>query len=254
MCQEREMRDREGFSRRQVVAGLGASGVGIAGLAAVCSARSAFADDGIADEATAAELLTPHAVPALNTAQGLAADSKRVLVVVDYQVDFADGALGNEYAVALEPAIYERVKAYQDAGDIVCYTMDTHLEEGYELTREGARVKPHCMLGTDGWELYGSLGELLTPETAIMVKKGTYGSSQLPAVLQGIKDQGTVLTSIELAGVSTTACVFHNAVMLYNMFPECEIVLDAATTTAKTPEATEAALKQLEGWGMVVRW
>ena len=103
------MRDREGFSRRQVVAGLGASGVGIAGLAAVCSAHSAFADDGIADEATAAKLLTPHAVPALNTAQGLAADSKRVLVVVDYQVDFADGALGNEYAVALEPAIYENV-------------------------------------------------------------------------------------------------------------------------------------------------
>lgn len=95
MCQEREMRDREGFSRRQVVAGLGASGVGIAGLAAVCSARSAFADDGIADEATAAKLLTPHAVPALNTAQGLAAEPKRVLVV-DYQVDFVDGALGNE--------------------------------------------------------------------------------------------------------------------------------------------------------------
>ena len=67
---------------------------------------------------------------------------------------------------------------------------------------------------------------MLTPETAIMVKKGTYGSSQLPAVLQGIKDQGTVLTSIELAGVSTTVCVFHNAVMLYNMFPECEIILD----------------------------
>lgn len=93
---------------------------------------------------------------------------------------------------------------------------------------------------------------MLTPETAIMVKKGTYGSSQLPAVLQGIKDQGTVLTSIELAGVSTTVCVFRNAVMLYNMFPECEIILDVATTTAKTPEATEAALKQLEGWGMVV--
>lgn len=94
MCQE--MRDCEGLSRRQVVAGLGVSGVGIAGLAAVCSARSVFADDAIVDEAPVAELLTPHAVPALNTAQGLAAEPKRVLVVVDYQVDFVDGALGNE--------------------------------------------------------------------------------------------------------------------------------------------------------------
>ena len=62
MCQE--MRDCEGLSRRQVVAGLGVSGVGIAGLAAVCSARSVFADDAIVDEAPVAELLTPHAVPA----------------------------------------------------------------------------------------------------------------------------------------------------------------------------------------------
>lgn len=238
-----------GCTRRQL---LTASSVGIA---AIALPSWASADEPATDPYTGQSLITPHAVPPLDTAESLASRTKRVLVVVDYQVDFVDGAFGaNEYAIALEPAIYERVQSYQQAGDIVCYTMDTHLADNYELTREGRRVRPHCMLGTDGWELYGSLGEVLTPESAYMVKKGTYGSSQLASILNEIKSQGTVLTSIELAGVSTTVCVFHNAVMLYNMFPECDIVLDVATTAAKNPEATEAALKQLEGWGMVVNW
>lgn len=72
--------------------------------------------------------------------------------------------------------------------------------------------------------------------------------------LHAIKNQQTVLTSIEIAGVSTSVCVFHNAVMLYNMFPECEILMDVATTAAKDPETTQAALKQLEGWGVKVTW
>lgn len=236
-------------SRRQLFA------MSSAGIAALALPSWASADELAVDPYTSQPLMTPYAVPPLDTIESRASHAKRVLVVVDYQVDFVDGAFGaNEYAIALEPAIYERVQSYQQAGDIVCYTMDTHLEENYELTREGRRVRPHCMWGTDGWELYGSLGEVLTPESAYMVKKGTYGSSQLASILNEMKSQGTVLTSIELAGVSTTVCVFHNAVMLYNMFPECDIVLDVATTAAKTPEATEAALKQLEGWGMVVNW
>ena len=37
---------------------------------------------------------------------------KRVLVVVDYQKDFVDGALGFEKAKEIEEGIYEKVNSY----------------------------------------------------------------------------------------------------------------------------------------------
>lgn len=221
-----------------------------AGIASAQEASSSQADG----ETSAGEgLLTPYADAELVTTQDKADSVKRVLVVVDYQVDFVDGALGtNPLAIALEDAICDKVNEYLDAGEIVCYTMDTHPAETYELTREGHHVSSHCVPGTDGWELYGKVADVLTPEVAHMVKKGTYGSRCLPDYLNFLKAQGQVFSSIELCGVSTSVCVFHNAIMLYNFFPECEIILDASTTAAKDEETTSAALDQLENWGMVV--
>lgn len=68
--------------------------------------------------------------------------------------------------------------------------MDTHPADAYELTREATINPPHCIPGTPGWELYGRVGELLNPDNAILVKKGTYGSTDLPLVIQGLRDQG----------------------------------------------------------------
>lgn len=65
--------------------------------------------------------------------------------------------------------------------------MDTHPADAYELTREATINPPHCIPGTPGWELYGRVGELLNPDNAILVKKGTYGSTDLPLVIQGLR-------------------------------------------------------------------
>jgi nicotinamidase-related amidase len=195
-------------------------------------------------------LLTPYAESPLATVEEKAANAKDVLIVVDYQVDFVDGALGrNDLAVALEDAIYDRIKQYRDRGDLVVYTMDTHPLENWEFTREGHLYPSHCVLGTEGWEVYGKVKELLTPDQAYIVRKGTFGARHLPDLLNFIKDQGTVIKTIELAGVSASGCVFHNAILVFNHFPECEIVLDRATTAARSEEDTEAALTQLTGFG-----
>lgn len=237
-------------SRRELVYAAAAVAAGTALLGAT-AAGAKETDEGYV---VLKDLLTPYAEPPLATVEQKAASPKRVLVVVDYQVDFVDGALGNDVAPTIDAAIHDRILEYRNAGDIVCYTMDTHPAENYELTREGGRVKPHCVPGTEGWEVYGTCAELLTPEDAIMVKKGTYGSMDLPTVLGKIKSQGTVITSIELAGVSTSYCVFHNAIILFNAFPECAIILDPATTTSGSEEKTTAALEQLEKFGMIINW
>ena len=197
-----------------------------------------------------------YAAPSPVSVAMRAENVKRILVVVDYQNDFVDGgAFGRiEPAIAIEDALYDVIKSYQDAGDIVIYTQDTHPADTYPHTREGQFNPPHCIPGTPGWEIHGRVADLLTPEKAIQVKKPTYGSRNLPSIVQNIIDQGVAIQSIEFAGVSTTCRVLHNAIILYNFFPDLMMIFDARTTASYTDEATVEQLRELEGWGFVIKW
>lgn len=87
---------------------------------------------------------------------------RELLVVIDYQNDFVTGALGNPAAAALEPGIAARVAAQLERGGRVLFTRDTHGTD-YLNTREG-RFLPvaHCIKGSQGWGLYGSLSQYET--------------------------------------------------------------------------------------------
>lgn len=70
-----------------------------------------------------------------------------ILIVVDMQKDFIDGALGTPEAVAIVPAVVEKVRDFE--GDIL-FTRDTHFEN-YMETQEGRNLPvPHCIRGTEG--------------------------------------------------------------------------------------------------------
>lgn len=194
--------------------------------------------------------------PEVATQEELSAAAKRILVVIDYQVDFVDGgAFGRvEPAVAIEDTLYASIKEYLDAGDIVIYTMDTHPQDTYAQTREGQFNKPHCIPGTEGWELYGKVRDILNPDVGIQVKKGTYGSPDLPFIIRAIRDGGTPIKSIEIAGVSTTCRVLHNAILLYTYFPETMLIMDRTTTASYEDDLTVQQLEELEGWGFIIKW
>lgn len=61
-------------------------------------------------------------------------DTKKILIVVDMQNDFIDGALGKEEAVAIVPAVIEKIKNYPKEN--VFATRDTHSAD-YLATQEG---------------------------------------------------------------------------------------------------------------------
>lgn len=87
-------------------------------------------------------------------------DTKRMLVVVDYQNDFITGSLGFEDAKKLDTGIAALIKEYLDNGDGVIFTMDTH-DEDYLETQEGRNLPvKHCIESEKGWELYGEVGKL----------------------------------------------------------------------------------------------
>ena len=68
----------------------------------------------------------------------------KLLVVVDMQKDFVDGALGTPEAQAIVENVVERVKKAKEEGDQIIFTMDTH-ETNYLETAEGKNLPvEHC--------------------------------------------------------------------------------------------------------------
>ena len=71
----------------------------------------------------------------------------RLLIVVDMQKDFVDGALGSIQAQAIVPQVAEKIRQYQRAGDEVVFTLDTHTEH-YMDTLEAVsytHLAPHTL-------------------------------------------------------------------------------------------------------------
>ena len=176
---------------------------------------------------------------------------KRLLIVVDYQNDFVDGALGFEGTELLDERIARKIDEYRDAGDTVCFTYDTHHGD-YLETQEGRKLPiPHCIEGTQGYELYGEVGAKLK-ESDTVYRKPTFGSVALFERLverQGVATEVGSLPfeSIELVGLVSNMCVLSNAVIARTACPDVPIIVDANCTMAPDPAMHEKALDVLEG-------
>ena len=166
---------------------------------------------------------------------------KRLLIVVDMQNDFIDGALGTKEAVAIGPNVEKKVKEF--AGDVI-YTKDTHIEK-YMETREGKNLPvPHCIKGTDGWNLSPGLASLCEAAGNEVIEKRTFGSKELPLFLQEKYPEG--LEEIELVGLCTDICVISNAMVLKAWFPEVKITVDASCCAGVTPKSHKNALEAMK--------
>lgn len=176
---------------------------------------------------------------------------KRLLIVVDYQNDFVDGALGFEGAELLDSKIAAKIDEYREAGDNICFTYDTHHKD-YLETQEGRKLPiPHCIEGTEGHELYGEVASRLRDTDTVFLKP-TFGSSMLFERLA--KRQAVAaevgkkpFESIELVGLVSNMCVLSNAVMARAACPDVPIIIDATCTAAPDPAMHEKALDVMEG-------
>ncbi len=174
---------------------------------------------------------------------------KQLLVVVDYQNDFVTGALGFAAAEKLETGIAAAVAETLQSDGCVLFTRDTH-KEGYLETREGKFLPvPHCVKGTFGHQLFGSLHQYETePRPGVtIVDKTTFGCPLLAE--EAKKLCGGVPAGITLCGVVTNICVLSNAVILQSAFEEVPIRV-YQNLTAAAPGAHEEALRMLQGLGI----
>lgn len=149
---------------------------------------------------------------------------KRILVVVDYQVDFVNGALGFEGAELLDEKICKRIEECRLAGDEVAFTLDTHAEN-YLDTQEGSNLPVvHCVKGTEGHALYGKTAKAVKDGDRIF-EKPVFGSWELAEYLRaGNYDE------VELAGLVSNICVLSNAVLAKTALPEAKVTVDTSLT------------------------
>ena len=162
-----------------------------------------------------------------------------ILVVVDMQNDFIDGALGTKEAVTIVPKVEEKIRNFKGT---VLFTRDTH-ETWYLDTQEGKKLPvPHCIRNTEGWQIRRELDDLRKTEP---INKETFGSTDLAAdlVVMNIDDE---IGSITFVGLCADICVISNALLAKAALPEVPITVDASCCAGVTPESHENALKAME--------
>ena len=156
---------------------------------------------------------------------------KKSLIVIDMQKDFVDGSLANAAAQAIVSPIAEYVKHYN--GDVIA-TRDTHTEY-YMESAEGKKLPvPHCIQGTDGWEIVDEIAAALKTKNAVILDKPTFGYLGW--------DMLASYDEVELIGTCTDICVVSNALILKAKFPDLTVKVKPSLCAGTSTENHNAAI------------
>lgn len=163
-------------------------------------------------------------------------DKNTCLIVVDYQNDFVDGALGFKEAKTIGPRIREKIRAYHEAGQTVIFTMDTHYDD-YLETEEGKNLPvEHCIKGTFGHKLHPDAAEEKSSRDMVF-EKHTFPSIALANHLES-----EAFDAVELVGLVSNICVISNAVIAKAALPNARIAVDASATAGPDKDLHEKTL------------
>lgn len=166
---------------------------------------------------------------------------EKILLVVDMQKDFVDGALGTKEAKQIVPSVCKKIKDFKGK---IYVTKDTH-EENYLNTKEGRNLPvKHCIKGTAGWNLDKEVKKALEGKNYVEIEKTSFGSIDLPDIIKN--DINFESDEIEIVGLCTDICVVSNALILKAHFPENEIKVYSDCCAGVTVESHKAALETMK--------
>lgn len=148
---------------------------------------------------------------------------KKALVVVDFQNDFIDGALGFEKTKGLKERILKLVSEFD--GDVI-FTFDTHGKD-YLNTKEGQNLPVcHCQKDSIGWQMPEIFQPFLQKAKKVF-EKNTFGSLDFALFLK--KEQ---YEQIEFCGLVSHICVFHNIILAFNSALNTKLILHKNATAS----------------------
>lgn len=169
---------------------------------------------------------------------------RKLLIVVDVQNDFIDGALGSESAKKVIPNIVEKIRNWD--GDILC-TMDTHFEK-YEDTYEGKHLPTaHCVYESEGYNMPDDVFKATEHRCTRFINKGTFTDEIVFQKISSLERwYQETYDEIQIIGLVTDICVINTALMLVNKIsyrPNTKLIVDSSCCAGTTEENHEAALK-----------
>lgn len=178
-------------------------------------------------------------------------EKKKILVVVDVQNDFIDGALRNEDAIKTVPNIVKKINEFD--GKLILVTMDTH-EDNYLETNEGIKLPvKHCIKGTDGWNLNHDVeNALINAEEKRKIRvnyfeKPTFGSIALAEFLNKAEICKEGELEFEIIGFCTDICVVSNALLIKAaVYDRADVSVVEDCCAGITPETHNAAISTMK--------
>lgn len=100
---------------------------------------------------------------------------------------------------------------------------------------EGKKLPiPHCIKGTDGWEIVAEIAAALQEKNAVVLDKPTFGYLDWD-LLDGYDE-------VELVGTCTDICVVSNALILKAKFPDLIIKVIPSLCAGTSVENHNAAI------------
>lgn len=184
----------------------------------------------------------------------------KVLVIIDMQNDFIDGALGTTEAQAIVPKVVEKING-ADEDTVIIFTKDTHYDD-YLKTQEGELLPvTHCVKDSMGWcinklvraaWLHKEGGafilskEMFDIEDNNTILKESFGSIQLGELLKQMDIMQVEIEEIELVGLCTDICVISNAMIIKAFLPDTKITVDASCCAGVTPQSHKNALEAMK--------
>lgn len=167
---------------------------------------------------------------------------ENILLVVDMQNDFVTGSLGTKEAEAIVDNVKAKIENHKG---IVIYTRDTH-HENYLSTQEGRNLPvPHCIKGSEGWNLVEEINKEAIKRDSKIFDKPTFGSVEMAAYVKDMFAEGKV-KSVEIIGLCTDICVISNALLLKAEMPELSIIVDSSCCAGVTAQSHENALNAMK--------
>ena len=189
---------------------------------------------------------------------------KKILIVVDMQNDFVDGALGTPEAQAIVPKVADYIRNHADKDTVLLVTKDTH-SSNYAETLGGKNLPvAHCIKNSYGWELnpaiqeaiydtrgkYHSFDSYFPYISDHIIEKPSFGSVDLQNLLYLLDDetgmQSGDIAEITLMGLCTDICLLANSVLCKTTLPEVPVRVVAECCAGVTPESHERALEAMK--------
>ena len=180
---------------------------------------------------------------------------KKVLVIVDMQNDFVDGALGTPEAQTIVPKVADYIRAHADKDTVLVFTKDTH-EVNYMETLEGKNLPvAHCIRDTYGWELSPAIQEALYdvrgkydscdtyfPYMADhVITKPSFGSLDFVNLLYALDDDYGI-DEVTLMGLCTGICILSNTMLAKATLPEVPVRVVEECCACVTPDSHKTAI------------